>query len=292
MLMSMTGYGRAQASFERREITVELKSVNNRYLDCNVKLPRLYVYAEDAVKQRVQAAISRGKVDVFVVIDNSGKKNVSISVDRLLLEGYLEAFRGIYEEYDIKKDISMAEISRLPDVLSVKEEEDDLDELKEQICKVTDMALAGFSDMRAREGKKLLEDMRKRLDIIEEITNQVEIRSPKTVEEYRAKLEQRMREVLESISIDEGRLMTEAAIFADRVAVNEELVRLHSHLSQMRQLLDSKTPAGRKMDFLIQEMNREINTIGSKGNDIEIAKYVVDLKSEVEKIREQAQNVE
>lgn len=290
--MSMTGYGRAQRSFGSREITVELKSVNNRYLDCNVKMPRVYIYAEDAIKQQVQARVTRGKVDVFVSVEEPGGKNVKISLNRPLLEGYLEVFRTLQEDYGLESGLNAMNVSRLPDVLVTTEEEADLEELKQQLCEVTEAAVEEYNKMRGLEGEKLRADITARLDAMEAIVKLVEERSPVTVEQYRLRLEQKLREVLQSNTVDESRIVTEAAVFADKVAVNEELVRLHSHMEQMRQMLVSGVPVGRKLDFLIQEMNREVNTTGSKGNDLEMARYVVDLKAEIEKIREQVQNVE
>ncbi|MGI5970159.1 MAG: YicC/YloC family endoribonuclease [Oscillospiraceae bacterium] len=292
MIKSMTGYGRAEKSFGERKITVEMKSVNNRYLDCTVKLPRLYLFAEEAVKSRVREAISRGKLDVFVTISETGAKNISISLNRPLLEGYLEAFRVMSEDYGIKGEPTVSEIARLPDVLRAEEQEEDYEELQREIIEVTGEALDRFDAMRINEGRKLLEDIEGRLEAIDSIALIIEKRSPVTIEEYRQRLEAKMREVLESSDIDENRILLEAAIFADRVAVNEELVRLRSHLSQLRQMLRDGGAVGRKLDFLIQEMNREVNTIGSKGNDLPMSHAVIELKAEIEKIREQAQNIE
>ena len=291
MLISMTGYGRAKSEAYGREITVEVKSVNNRYLDCNVKIPRSYIFAEDAIKKRIQAAVGRGKVDVFITITDTAEKEVSISINRALVEGYLKAFKEL-EEYGLTNAPSVTEVARLPDVLILNEPEEDLEEFKSSICGIVDMALKQYNEMRRTEGQKLCDDIGARLDEIEKILTVVEKRSPETVSEYHKKLEQKLKEVLESTDIDEQRILTEAAIFADKVAINEELVRLHSHILQMRQMFDSEEPVGRKLDFLIQEMNREVNTIGSKGNDLDMARYVVALKAEIEKIREQVQNVE
>ena len=252
----MTGYGRARETRSGRDITVEVRSVNNRYLDCTVKMPRAYIFAEDAVKARVQKAVSRGKVDVFITIDTSST------------------------------------IARFPDVLTVTKAEEDLESVAVDLCAVLDDALAAYNRMRATEGERLAADIGSRLDTIEHITGMVEERSPQTVAEYRARLTAKMEEVLQSTTIDEARILTEAAIFADKIAVDEETVRLRSHVSQLRTMLVSDEPMGRKMDFLIQEVNRESNTIGSKCNDITIARDVVALKAEVEKIREQVQNIE
>ena len=299
MVKSMTGYGRAKKTLSNRDITVEVRSVNNRYLDCTVKLPRAYIFAEDAIKGRVQKAISRGKVDVFVTIDSTGADEEVVVVNEGLARSYFAAFKKLYElggDY-LKKQSYVADFARIPDVLSVTKAEEDLElalwyAYACNICEVLDEALASYNQMRATEGKKLAEDIGGRLTTIETLTGKVEERSPETVREYREKLTARMQEVLQSTTIDESRILTEAAIYADKVAVDEETVRLRSHVSQLRDMLLSDEPMGRKMDFLIQEVNRESNTIGSKCNDVAIARDVVALKAEVEKIREQVQNIE
>ena len=291
----MTGYGRAKKTLSNRDITVEVRSVNNRYLDCTVKLPRAYIFAEDAIKGRVQKAISRGKVDVFVTIDSTGADEEVVVVNEGLARSYLEALRKLYEidggNY-LQKQSYAADLARIPDVLTVTKAEEDLESVGADICEVLDEALASYNQMRATEGKKLAEDIGGRLTTIETLTGKVEERSPETVREYREKLTARMQEVLQSTTIDESRILTEAAIYADKIAVDEETVRLRSHVSQLRDMLLSDEPMGRKMDFLIQEVNRESNTIGSKCNDVAIARDVVALKAEVEKIREQVQNIE
>ena len=291
----MTGYGRAKKTLSNRDITVEVRSVNNRYLDCTVKLPRAYIFAEDAIKGRVQKAISRGKVDVFVTIDSTGADEEVVVVNEGLARSYLEALRKLYEidggNY-LQKQSYAADLARIPDVLTVTKAEEDLESVGADICEVLDEALASYNQMRATEGKKLAEDIGGRLTTFDTLTGMVEERSPETVREYREKLTARMQEVLQSTTIDESRILTEAAIYADKVAVDEETVRLRSHVSQLRDMLLSDEPMGRKMDFLIQEVNRESNTIGSKCNDVAIARDVVALKAEVEKIREQVQNIE
>lgn len=292
MIKSMTGYGRARASAGGRDITVEVRSVNNRYLDCTVKMPRAYIFAEDAMKGDVQKAVSRGKVDVFVTIDAQESDETVVAVNKTLARGYFDAVRSLGEELGLETDLSARELARFPDVLTVTKAELDLEQVGGEIRAVLADALAAYNAMRAVEGERLAADIRGRLDRIEALTAAVERRSPETVSEYRQKLLERMREVLESTTIDESRILTEAAIFADKVAVDEETVRLRSHLAQLREMLDSHIPVGRKLDFLIQEVNRESNTIGSKCNDIEIARCVVELKAEVEKIREQVQNIE
>ena len=293
MIKSMTGYGRARRELHRRDITVEVRSVNNRYLDCALKMPRMYAFAEDAMKQCVQRFVSRGKVDVFIAVDASAADVAKVSVNRELAAQYADALNVLSElcgptAYKITPD----QLARFPDVLTVTKADEDLEEVGGDLCAVLEEALAAFNDMRATEGARLAEDIGNRLDSILAYTGQVEARSPETVAEYRRKLTARMQEILQSASVDEQRILTEAAIYADKVAVDEETVRLRSHVAQLRTMLDSNEPMGRKMDFLIQEVNRESNTIGSKCNDVEIAQVVVGLKAEVEKMREQVQNVE
>lgn len=292
MVKSMTGYGRARETRGNRDITVELRSVNNRYLDCTVKMPRAYIFAEDAVKARVQKAISRGKVDVFVSIDSTGADEAIVAVNEGLAKGYYEALQKINSLLSLMGEVSAATVAKFPDVLTVTKAEEDLESIGADICAVLDEALKNYNAMRATEGEKLAADIGGRLDTIEALTGKVEQRSPETVREYREKLTARMQEVLQSTTIDEARILTEAAIYADKIAVDEETVRLRSHVAQLRDMLKSNDPMGRKMDFLIQEVNRESNTIGSKCNDLDIARDVVALKAEVEKIREQVQNIE
>ena len=292
MVKSMTGYGRAEETVNGCTITVELRSVNNRYLDCSVRIPRLYLFAEDAIKTRVQNTISRGKVDVFVTLDNAGAEKVQVSVNRPVADGYYAALQQLAEIYGLEREISVSLLSRFPEVLLAEKAEEDVEQRTKDICSVLDRALQDFDQMRTREGERLREDILSRAAAIEEKVGLVEERSPQTVSEYRAKLEARMSEVLASTQIDPARILTEAAIFADKVAVDEETVRLRSHIGQLRELLDKGGATGRKMDFLIQEFNREANTIGSKCSDIEIARHVVDIKAEIEKIREQVQNIE
>ena len=294
MIKSMTGYGRGEAAFEGRTIVVEVRAVNNRYLDCTVKMPRAYIFAEDALKARVQASVARGKLDVFVNISGAGAEGVSVTVNEELAKAYIDALARLHELSGGKapESYSVTDLARFPDVLTVEKQEEDQDTLKEQLLTALDLALADFAAMRAKEGERLAEDILSRAAAIETLVGRVEERSPQTVSEYRARLEAKMTEVLQNTQIDESRLLTEAAIFADKIAVDEETVRLRSHLSQLRELLAKGGAVGRKLDFLIQEFNREANTIGSKCSDIEIARYVVDIKAEIEKIREQVQNLE
>lgn len=292
MIKSMTGYGSAKGQADGFEITVELKSVNNRYLDTSVRLPRSFIFAEDAVKSAVQSHISRGKVDVFVSIDTSAANDMTVKVNEPLLKGYIEAIRHISEEYNLHDDLTALSVSRFPDVLSVEQRDVDAEEISAAIKAVCEQALADFDAMRLREGEKLREDVLNRLGTIDEYVTQIERDAPKTAAEYRARLEQRMAEVLGTAGIDESRILAEAAIFADHIAVDEETVRLRSHMAQLKTLINGSSPTGRKIDFLIQEFNREANTIGSKCQNSDIAHVVVELKSEIEKIREQIQNIE
>ena len=292
MVKSMTGYGRARQTLNGRDLTVEVRSVNNRYLDCTVKVPRTYIFAEDSVKARVQKAVSRGKVDVFITIDAAAADETVVAVNEPLARGYYEALTRLKDMFSLEDGLNAVTLAKFPDVLTVTKAEEDLESVAADICAVLDEALAAYNAMRTVEGGKLREDIAGRADTIEAVVGKVEERSPQTVAAYREKLLARMQEVLQSTAIDESRILTEAAIFADKIAVDEETVRLRSHLSQLRTMLESDQPIGRKLDFLIQEVNRECNTIGSKCNDLTIAKDVVNMKAEVEKIREQVQNIE
>ena len=294
MVKSMTGYGRARETRNGRDITVEVRSVNNRYLDCAVKMPRAYIFAEDAVKSAVQRSVSRGKVDVFITVESLGAEESVVSVNEPLARAYIAALERLRELGGgaVAEGYPVTDLARLPDVIAVTKAEEDLEALSADLVAVAEEALAAHAAMRRTEGERLAEDILGRLDTIEAITARVEARSPQTVAEYREKLLARMREVLQSTTVDEARVLTEAAIFADKVAVDEETVRLRSHLGQLREMLRSGAPVGRKLDFLIQEVNRESNTIGSKCSDLQIARDVVELKAEVEKIREQVQNIE
>ena len=292
MIRSMTGYGRAVMTLNGREITVEVRSVNNRFLDCSIKLPRAFSYAEDAVKQKIKEQVSRGKVDVFISVNTTAGENVKISLNRPVLEGYLEALRTIAADYGVREDISATSLARFPEVFLMEKPEEDEAQNTADIVAVAQQAVSTYNAMRETEGAALAADLRSHAAVILSYVEKVEARSPVTVAEYRARLESRLREVLESTTIDEGRILTEAAIFADKVAVDEETVRLRSHLNQLEGLLQSGGAIGRKLDFLLQEMNREANTIGSKGNDLEQTRNVVEIKAELEKIREQIQNIE
>ena len=292
MIKSMTGYGRGVETVNGREFTVELRSVNNRYLDCSVRLPRMLSFAEDAVKQAVKASVSRGKVDVFISLRAEAEEDVVVNLNRGVLEGYLTAMRQMVTEFGVQDDISVSTVSRLPEVFVVEKKEVDEEQLLQDLLQVVNKALESYDTMRAREGEALDADLRSRGQTILSLVSQVEQGNGQTVADYRTRLENKLREVLENTSIDESRILTEAAIFADKVAVDEETVRLRSHLQQMNSMLDGGGAIGRKLDFLLQEMNREANTIGSKCTDVKLARIVVDIKAELEKIREQTQNIE
>ena len=292
MIKSMTGYGRAQGRFSGGDILVEIKSVNNRYLDCGVKLPRVYAFAEDAVKTTVQKYISRGKVDVFITINSAGAENVKISLNAPVVEGYLSALRKIASDYGVRDDISVSSLSRFSDVFLVEKQEEDEQEVRTAILSVVEEALSAYDAMRVREGEALSRDLLDKSGEILHLVSLVEARNPETVAAYRERLTAKMQEVLSSAAFDEGRILQEAAIYADKVAVDEETVRLRSHVDQLRTMLSEGGVIGRKLDFLMQEMNREANTIGSKGNDVEQARTVVEIKALLEKLREQIQNIE
>ena len=292
LIRSMTGYGRAVEMVNGREFTVELRSVNNRYLDCSVKLPRSLSFAEEAVKQAVKNAISRGKVDVFISVRSENGTEATVTLNDAMVEGYLAAMQQMVEKYPVKDDISVSLLSRMPEVFTVEKPEVDEQQLLADLMRVVSVALEGYNAMRGTEGEALEKDLRSRGATIEELVSQVESGNAQTVADYRTRLENKLKEVLANTAIDESRILTEAAIFADKVAVDEETVRLRSHLQQMYSMLTTGGAMGRKLDFLLQEMNREANTIGSKCTDVELARVVVDIKAELEKIREQTQNIE
>ena len=292
LVKSMTGYGRCVETVNGREFTVEIRSVNNRYLDCTVKLPRMLSFAEDAVKQAVKKSISRGKVDVFITVHSESVCDAKVSLNTAMVEGYLAAMKQMVEEYGVQDDISVSLLSRMNEVFTVEKPQVDEEQLLADLMGVVDKALASYDAMRCTEGKALENDLRSRGNTIAELVSQVEEGNAQTVIAYRTRLYNKLQEVLASTTIDESRILTEAAIFADKVAVDEETVRLRSHLEQMNSMLTSGGAIGRKLDFLLQEMNRESNTIGSKCTDVKLARIVVDIKAELEKIREQTQNIE
>ena len=269
-----------------------MKAVNHRYYEYSSRLPRGYGFLDDKLKNYLQQQISRGKVDVFVQINALESGGNEVVVDQGLAESYLQALRQLAAQYDLRDDVSATALSRYPDVLTVRQAAVDEDAVWQAVRQVADAALARFVSMREQEGEKLRADILSRADVIRRIVAAVEERSPQTVREHMEKVEARMRELLQGVAVDEGRLLNEAAVYADKVAVAEETVRLNSHLDQLAQLLDSGEAVGRKLDFLVQEMNREANTIGSKCSDLDLTRMVVDIKAEIEKIREQIQNIE
>ncbi len=292
MIKSMTGYGRAVDTVNGREFTIELRSVNNRYLDCSVRLPRILSFGEEAVKQAVKASVSRGKVDVFITVRSEAGDEIQVSLNQNVLKGYLDAMHQMVTDFGVADDISVSTVSRLPDVFVLEKPQVDEEQLLTDLMGVMKQALDSYDAMRCTEGEALDRDLRSRGQTILELVCKVEQGNAQTVIDYRTRLENKLREVLENTAIDESRILTEAAIFADKVAVDEETVRLRSHLQQMNTMLDGGGAVGRKLDFLLQEMNREANTIGSKCTDVNLARIVVDIKAELEKIREQTQNIE
>lgn len=292
MIKSMTGFGRAQMLIDDMNISVELKSVNHRYFEFSSKVPRTYGFLEERLKNQVQSVVSRGKIDCYVAIEELGEDNCTVSVNHSLAGGYINALKELSEKYGIENDITVTSLAKYYDIFTVHKDEADEERVWNAVKTVLDSALESFVAMREREGEKLRNDILSRCDMIIENVGFIEERSPQTVAEYNAKLLERMKTVLEDVHVDEQRLLTEAAIFADKVAVAEETVRLRSHIEQMREFMNGDTAIGRKADFLIQEFNREANTIGSKAQDVAIAKKVIDIKAEVEKIREQIQNIE
>lgn len=292
MIKSMTGYGRAQQSVDGMNITVELKSVNHRYFEFTSKLPRNYGFLDEKLKSFFSTKLTRGKTECYVQIEAVDEPDTVISLNHSLVKGYLEAYKELSDTYGIENDIKVSNLARVGDIFTVRKKEADEDKIWAAVETVAAAALDGFIAMREREGEKLKADVLSRLDTIIENVEFIEERSPQTVAEYNEKLVARMKELLGEAHIDEQRILTEAAIFADKVAVAEETVRLRSHISQLRSFLELNEAVGKKMDFLVQELNREANTIGSKAQDVEIARRVVAIKAEIEKIREQIQNIE
>jgi uncharacterized protein (TIGR00255 family) len=292
MIRSMTGYGNAKGLCGDLALTVEIKSVNNRFLDASVRIPRLYSFAEESVRSAVAAKVGRGKVDVWVGVENAGTADVTVTLNEPLVEAYRAAFNQMFEKWGIPDDSSASLFARLPDVFVVEKQELDEEAFSAGLAAVVSEALDAFNAMREREGGKLADDLRTKLDNLESMRLAVAARSPESVAQWRDKLTKRITDLLEGKEIDEQRILTEAALFAEKVDVDEELVRLGSHITQFRGMLDAGGAVGRKLDFLVQEMNREANTTGSKCTDLEITRIVVDMKAEIEKLREQIQNIE
>ncbi|MCR5122562.1 MAG: YicC family protein [Ruminococcus sp.] len=298
MLRSMTGFGRERLAFDEREILVEIRSVNHRFYEFTARTPRAYGYLDEKLKSLLNGgtdnlrAISRGKVEVSVYIYNKEGVNADITVNRELAHGYLDALRAAAPELGVEDDIKLSDVMRLPDLFTVVKTQENEEQVWEQVRQTAEKALGYFVEMREVEGEKMHADISSRLKTIEEKVRFVEERSPSVTEVYREKLAAKIAEVVGDRNIDDARILTEAAIFSEKTAVDEETVRLHSHIAQFRQLIESDEPVGRKLDFLVQEMNREVNTTGSKCSDLDITRVVVDMKSEIEKIREQIQNIE
>lgn len=292
MLKSMTGYGRNEAIEGGKKILCEIKSVNHRYSDYSVKVPRNYGFLEERVRNFASEYIKRGKIDIYVAVESFDEADKEISVNKELAKSYLDALYDLRDSFSLRDDISTMSLARLPDVFVSERKEEDEEAIWESVKTVLEPAINAFVSMREREGERIEKDLKQRVEYMRTLANKVEERSPKTVLEYQNRLYEKIKEVLEDKDIDEARVLTEVAIFADKIAVNEELVRLNSHFDEFYQIVSSPEPAGRKLDFLIQEINREINTTGSKASDIEIAKIVVELKAETEKLREQIQNIE
>lgn len=292
MLRSMTGYGRAQKILNGRDILVEIRSVNHRYYEYTSRIPRAYGYIDEKLKALMKTAVSRGKTEVSVTINNIEGRDTVIAVNKGIAEGYVTALREVGGELGLTDDISLSKLIKLPDIFNIQKAADDEDQIWDDVCQTASEALERFVKMREVEGEKLKADVIEKAGCILADVAKVEELSPKTVESYRNRLSQKLAEVLEGRDIDEQRVLTEAAVFAEKIAVDEETVRLRSHISQLKGMLDADESVGRKLDFIVQEMNREVNTIGSKAQDLDITKLVVDMKAEIEKIREQIQNIE
>ncbi len=288
----MTGYGRNEALEGGKKILCEIKSVNHRYCDYTIKVPKYYGFLEDKVRSFVSEHISRGKVDIYIAVESYAEADKEISVNIELAKSYAAALAGLRDELNLRDDVSVMSLARFPDIFIQERKEEDEEEIWQNVKAVLTPAVEAFTSMRQREGGRIEEDLKNRIEYMKSLAAKIEARSPETVAEYQKRLYDKISEVLENREIDDARVLTEVALFADKIAVNEEMVRLSSHFEEFYQIISSGEPAGRKLDFLIQEINREINTTGSKANDIEIAKLVVDLKAETEKLREQIQNIE
>lgn len=292
VLKSMTGYGRQETVIGGKKILAEIKSVNHRFADYNIKVPRHLGFLEDKVKKLASEYVTRGKIDIYINIESSEEADKDILLNSELAKSYIDALYELRDKFGLKDDISVSSVARYTDIFRAERREEDEDALWQSVKTVMENALEAFSSMRAREGERIEQDLRTRIEYMKELAAKVDERSPQTVKEYRDRLYARIKDVLEDRTVDEARVLTEAAIFADKVAVNEETVRLSSHFDEFNEIITSGEPAGRRLDFLIQEINREVNTIGSKAQDLTIAKIVVTLKGEIEKLREQIQNIE
>lgn len=292
MIKSMTGYGKSEQTIDSLNVTVEIKSVNHRYFEFSARVPREYGFLEEKLKKYCNSLITRGKVECYVSVEDLEEREMEVNVNKTLAAGYVKALKELSERFGLKDDISVVTLSRYPDVITLHKASEDEERIWNAVKTVAETAVSKFIEMRETEGSKLRGDILSRADYIIECVVFIEGRSPETVREYNEKLKQRMKELLGDASVDEQRLLNEAAIYADKIAVDEETVRLRSHISQLREFMNSNEAIGRKLDFLVQEINREANTIGSKAQDVDIAKKVIAIKAEVEKIREQVQNIE
>lgn len=292
MIKSMTGYGKSEQTINSLNVTVEIKSVNHRYFEFSARVPREYGFLEEKLKKYCNSLITRGKVECYVSVEDLEEREMEVNVNETLAAGYVKALKELSERFGLKDDISAVTLSRYPDVITLHKASEDEERIWNAVKTVAETAVSKFIEMRETEGSKLRGDILSRADYIIECVEFIEGRSPETVREYNEKLKQRMKELLGDAAVDEQRLLNEAAIYADKIAVDEETVRLRSHISQLREFMNSSEAIGRKLDFLVQEINREANTIGSKAQDVDIAKKVIAIKAEVEKIREQVQNIE
>lgn len=291
MIKSMTGFGRGEYGVEGKRYLVEIKSINHRFTDISIRMPRSFNFLEDKIRQFVLKDISRGKIEVYIFIENLGLEGRSVLVDKALASLYIKELKELNRELDLQDDLTLSSLLRLPEILKVESDNDD-DSIWSELSNALDSAIKNLIMMREQEGIKLKNDILNRSNIIKDMVSNIETRAPKVVTEYKERLNNRLKELLDNASIDETRLAMEVAVFADRASICEEVTRLKSHLNQLSMILESKESIGKKLDFLVQEMNREVNTIGSKANDLEITKLVVEAKSEIENIREQIQNIE
>lgn len=292
MIQSMTGFGRCNTQENGRDFVVEIKTVNHRYLDLNIKMPRTLISLEDRIRKIVQSTINRGKVDIFITQKVYERDDISAHFNKTLCDSYINNLKEMKERYGLKDEISIAVVSRLPEVLTLQQEEEDLETIWKSLEVPIVEALKSLKDMRVYEGKKLYEDINSRCENLEKYLEQIKSRAPFVVTDYKEKLNVRIKELLDSVPVDESRIAMEISLYADKVNIDEEIVRLNSHIKQLRDTLLMDEPVGRKLDFLVQEMNREANTIGSKANDLELVNTVLNTKNEIEKIREQVQNIE
>lgn len=292
MIKSMTGFGRERCILDSREILVEIRSVNHRYFEFSARTPKAYGYLDEKLKAFLKNDISRGKIEVSVLIYNQEGTSAQIEVNKEIALGYIDALRNSAEELDLEDDLTLSNIMRLPDIFTVVKVSEDEEVIWNQVKSAAEKALERFVDMRVTEGMKMYDDIVSRLNFLEDSVGKIEVQSPNTAKAYEERLYAKIKEMLADRNIDEQRIVTEVAVFSEKTAIDEETVRLRSHISQFRNLINSDEPVGRKLDFLVQELNREVNTIGSKAQDLYITKLVVDMKSEIEKIREQIQNIE